>query len=533
MLAYFLFSCILDLEKLLLFVFVDDSGCLMYKILVVDDESIEREGISFLIEKYKFPLEVAQATNGKTALEYMRTHPIDILLTDVKMPQMDGLELVRCTFEKYPDVRILVFSAYGEFEFAKKAMAAQAVSYLLKPIEVEEFQRIMTQIIAQCDELADKKKAEQQRSEDYRQQLLFRLVTGTGLAKTHTAAELFAGQTLCLLHIQTESDFFATGEETFCKIAKSRLSCEFEYINTYPDESFILLHGKYDISAHAADKLALIQRDLQQAGCVASLLLGMVFSGAENIPTHAQTLVKIRDELYEAPNAILLEKEVRESVSYYAESIEKRRAEVQAALNDHHPEIFLSSAQRLIQQLGQNRALSKMYLYHVLYDLLSQLYQAYGVQDTSEIGRGISRVLSCNSAEAMCGVLEEIVAALQGKPEPQAADSSAIIRQVQKIVDAEYGEPLSLEYIAEKVYITPSYLSYIFKQMTGQNLIKYITDLRMYKARRMVADGNLKISQIAKNCGYDNPSYFNKLFKNYFGVTPRQYREGERDESIV
>lgn len=71
----------------------------MYKILIVDDESIEREGISFLIEKYKLPLEVAQATNGKTALEYMRTHPIDILLTDVKMPQMDGLELARHTFE--------------------------------------------------------------------------------------------------------------------------------------------------------------------------------------------------------------------------------------------------------------------------------------------------------------------------------------------------------------------------------------------------------------------------------------------------
>lgn len=130
----------------------------MYKILIVDDESIEREGISFLIEKYKLPLEVAQATNGKTALEYMRTHPIDILLTDVKMPQMDGLELARHTFEKYPDVRILVFSAYGEFEFAKKAMAAQAVSYLLKPIEVDEFQRVMAQILARCDELAEKKK---------------------------------------------------------------------------------------------------------------------------------------------------------------------------------------------------------------------------------------------------------------------------------------------------------------------------------------------------------------------------------------
>ncbi|WP_294816457.1 response regulator [uncultured Gemmiger sp.] len=505
----------------------------MYKILVVDDESIEREGISFLIEKYKFPLEVAQATNGKTALEYMRTHPIDILLTDVKMPQMDGLELARHTFEKYPDVRILVFSAYGEFEFAKKAMAAQAVSYLLKPIEVDEFQRVMTQIIAQCDELSEKKKDEQQRDEEVRQQLLFRLVTGTGLGKARITDDLFPGQTLCLLHVQTESDYFATSEETFCDILKDCTPCSFEYINTYPDESFVLFYGSRAISDRLTGRMNEIQEKLHQSGCEASLLLGVDFTGAENISARAQALTKIRSELYEAPTAILLEKDVSESVSYYAEVIEKHRAEVQAALADHRPDVFLPAAQRLIQQLGQNRALSRMYMYHVLYDLLAQMYRAYGVQDTNAIGQGISRILSCNTAAAMCGVLEEIVTALQGAPEPQAADSSAVIRQVQKIVDAEYGQPLSLEYIAEKVYITPSYLSYIFKQMTGQNLIKYITDLRMYKARRMVADGNLKISQIAKNCGYDNPSYFNKIFKNYFGVTPRQYREGERDESIV
>lgn len=256
----------------------------MYKILVVDDESIEREGISFLIEKYKFPLEVAQATNGKTALEYMRTHPIDILLTDVKMPQMDGLELARHTFEKYPDVRILVFSAYGEFEFAKKAMAAQAVSYLLKPIEVDEFQRVMTQIIAQCDELSEKKKDEQQRDEEVRQQLLFRLVTGTGLGKARITDDLFPGQTLCLLHVQTESDYFATSEEAFCDILKDCTPCSFEYISTYPDESFVLFYGSRAISDRLTGRMNEIQEKLHQSGCEASLLLGVDFTGAEIFP---------------------------------------------------------------------------------------------------------------------------------------------------------------------------------------------------------------------------------------------------------
>lgn len=338
----------------------------MYKILIVDDESIEREGISFLIEKYKLPLEIAQATNGKTALEYMRTHPIDILLTDVKMPQMDGLELARHTFEKYPDVRILVFSAYGEFEFAKKAMAAQAVSYLLKPIEVDEFQRVMAQILARCDELAEKKKDEQQRGEEYRQQLLFRLVTGTGLGKAHITEEWFSGQTLCLLHVQTENDYFATNEDAFCQMLKDCTQYKFEYINTYPDEAFVLFYSKYDLSDRLGDKLKDIQEKLRQNGCEASLLLGIDFTGLENISARAQALSRIRNELYEAPDALLLEKEIGESVSYYAEAIEKLRAEVQAALNEHHPEIFLSAVQRLIQQLGQNRSLSKMYMVNIV-----------------------------------------------------------------------------------------------------------------------------------------------------------------------
>ena len=103
----FAHTAYLKVKRLNVILEIRQSRCKMYRILIVDDESIEREGISFLIEKYKLPLEVAQATNGKTALEYMRTHPIDILLTYVKMPQMDGLKLARHTFEKYPDVRIL------------------------------------------------------------------------------------------------------------------------------------------------------------------------------------------------------------------------------------------------------------------------------------------------------------------------------------------------------------------------------------------------------------------------------------------
>ncbi len=104
-------------------------------------------------------------------------------------------------------------------------------------------------------------------------------------------------------------------------------------------------------------------------------------------------------------------------------------------------------------------------------------------------------------------------------------DKSGIISEIENVVELEYRKDISLEYVAEKVNLSPTYVSYLFKKETGQTLVKYITDKKMDRAKKMLGDRNLKIMQVAKSCGYENQSYFNKLFKNYFGITPKQYRE--------
>lgn len=107
----------------------------------------EREGISWLIKKYKYPLEIVQAANGKEALQCIEKYKIDILFTDVKMPVMNGLELAKEVYKRWPEIKIIIYSAYGEFDYAKQALEANAVSYLLKPIEIEEFQKLMVSVI--------------------------------------------------------------------------------------------------------------------------------------------------------------------------------------------------------------------------------------------------------------------------------------------------------------------------------------------------------------------------------------------------
>ena len=122
------------------------------KILLVDDEKIERQGIKFLIQKFQIPLIVEEANNGKKAWEYIeRNNDIDILLTDVKMPYMDGLELAKKVNQLNPNIVIIIFSAYGEFDYAKKACQVNAVNYLLKPIEIDEFQEVMGHVMEICE----------------------------------------------------------------------------------------------------------------------------------------------------------------------------------------------------------------------------------------------------------------------------------------------------------------------------------------------------------------------------------------------
>ena len=118
-----------------------------YKILLVDDERSEREGVSFLIEKFGYPLEIKEASNGEKAFEMMKKEHFDILFTDVKMPVMDGLELSSLVSKNFPDTLIIIFSAYSVFDFARKAMEAGVMHYLLKPVEIEEFKSCMEEAI--------------------------------------------------------------------------------------------------------------------------------------------------------------------------------------------------------------------------------------------------------------------------------------------------------------------------------------------------------------------------------------------------
>ena len=205
------------------------------KILLVDDEREEREGISFLIRKFRYPLEVVQACNGKEALYILEHQEIDILFTDVRMPVMSGLELVRAVREKQKKIKIVIFSAYAEFEYAKQAVAMNALRYLLKPIEINEFRTLMDDILLSL-------KQEQKKNKKDRRDWLFKLFTSAKLdeeAEVQIRNAFFPScESSCrFLNMEFVNNYFEENEEQFLRIVQKYFGEKTEYVTVYPNEA--------------------------------------------------------------------------------------------------------------------------------------------------------------------------------------------------------------------------------------------------------------------------------------------------------
>ena len=205
------------------------------KILLVDDEREEREGISFLIRKFRYPLEVVQACNGKEALYILEHQEIDILFTDVRMPVMSGLELVRAVREKQKKIKIVIFSAYAEFEYAKQAVEMNALRYLLKPIEINEFRTLMDDILLSL-------KQEQKKNKKDRRDWLFKLFTSAKLdeeAEVQIRNAFFPScESSCrFLNMEFVNNYFEENEEQFLRIVQKYFGEKTEYVTVYQNEA--------------------------------------------------------------------------------------------------------------------------------------------------------------------------------------------------------------------------------------------------------------------------------------------------------
>ncbi|WP_028552944.1 response regulator [Paenibacillus sp. UNC451MF] len=490
----------------------------MYNILIVDDEKIEREGIKLLIRQYKLPFQMAEAENGLKALQYLQMNPVDLLLTDIKMPFMDGMQLAAEARKLDPSLQILFLSAYGEFHYAKQALQLQAANYILKPVEIAEFLNAMQEGAQRCEER--------------RRQQLLELLHGRKPSMSRSRCwNVFPYKRMMVM--ESRLKFFDTCSQDIEQILREVLKQPFDYINLNEFQSLLLFQDRL-CEGTCHEELDLIGRRLQavmhkwfQSDFFIVFSCGLY--SEESFYSEWSKMEKLLETRFfsEAP-FILFTESSEWSHNGPTDSVDALVERVQAALEQKDLQLGREELGRLFLNLENSTSFSTIYVKHLCMLLVKYMVIYLRGYVKKSVQEAAQDIYHCHNLTELKGLmlrfLEESIGGVI-HDDMGMKPGRKNITHVLEIIHTEYQTDIHLEQIAERVYLSPSYLSYLFKKETGLSLVKYVTQYRMEKAKHYLSSTNMKIVDIGHEVGYTNLSYFGALFKNYVGVSPAQYRE--------
>ncbi|MFC3802037.1 response regulator [Cohnella sp. GCM10012308] len=526
----------------------------MFRILIVDDEPFERDGVVFLIRKFGLDLSIAEAESGEEALAYMKTHAVDILLTDIRMHGMDGLQLARQARDLQPHVKIVILSAYGQFEYAQQAIDLQAVQYVLKPVEVESFMETLQKAIDLCAEERRESERQSRLQQVYRRGIQSEKITLLADLMSERENEasseedvngellrlhrLFAGpgvsedRSYRFLMLDTRLRFFDTVDAGFEALVGDRLACEGSVMVLNEYQALVLME------AHAAETERSLERmceDLlrwfkRQYGKELSIVCSGSFHDVAQMRAEYRKLETMLENKFFYEEGFVLFVDAPQPQLQSSAIAERAIADISQCLSRKEWDVAQVRFVKLFDDLKNGGHFSVIYVKYICSEIIRPLLQTMRKGDSDYFRRTLEAIFRTAALKELRQLMLDLFRECGARTD-QAVPTEAnhkVVDEVIQIIGREYHTDLSVDTIAERVYLTPSYLSHLFAKQTGVSLIKYLTMHRLEKARQLLRETNRKIVEIGAEVGYANYPYFCSLLKNYYGKTPTQIREEGR-----
>ena len=508
----------------------------MMNILIADDEKIEREGIRYLLSLEKGERRIFEAANGKQAMQILRTENIDMILTDIKMPVMDGLELARRAKELFPEIRIVIFSGYNDFTFAQEAIRYGVTDYILKPVDPDNFH----EIIEKAEKNIRERQAEENREirrQNFLQQYFLQNYLYSGKKEILEKAGEFVDLDKwngwhCAILIETDTAFFDTAEENFPGELQKELRRVFFYLNLNERQSLLLFQDVYcDYLLVANHLYTFLKRNYMVR---IYLSVSRKFEGCECLPEILGQLEQQMEEKFYHPEKHIFSCEEEELKMAAGEVQDSQLMQmISEDISRKDTEQLWKHFECLKEKYSSNTQFSAMYIKFVFSNVIQELFQENQFADEHRLEQEIDRLYSCGNIMDILKVTEDNIREYEKFLERSMSESRNEVAAVKNYIYQHYGEDLNLEMLAEKVYLSSGYLSFIFKKETGMNLNRFIKVFRMEKAGEFLHDTNMKVAQISEKVGFANVSYFCRSFREYYGCSPESYRKGTGgDEEI-
>lgn len=527
----------------------------LYKVILVDDEEEVREAIRKRIDWEEIGFTVAgTAENGEDALELAENCEPDVVMTDIQMPFMDGLTLLKKIKEKIPDVRSVIFSGYDDFDYAKEAIRLEAEEYILKPVDAEELKGIFTRIKERLDEQRQQRRNVELLSKYYedsrpmmKEQLIIGLLEGRELQ-----FDLERYQRDFDLHI--ESAFYCAGAfrvtplaEGSEKLDKNLMAVSLKQIvverfkDVLPVEVLVYLDTvcvlarlkgtqQYSVFVGEMDRICKIAHRSLDANISAGI--GRVYGNAESIHT---SFLEAKDafhhRMFVGENQAICINDVEPTCSAEDYVSEKQIRHIMRQVKVGTKESLEGEIRGFIEKLKRsNINLNQLQIFYAEFVVeLLRLSRGHSIP-ISETGFG-----SINTNEELEGFssmddfadrLIELTQILWERISNTRLDKTKkLAEDAKQYISDHYSESgLSVDDICSYLGVGASYFSAVFKKETGVSFVTYLTDIRMNEAQRLLDTTDEKSYIIAGMVGYDEPNYFSYVFKKHFGISPSRYR---------
>lgn len=522
----------------------------MYSVFIVDDEVIVREGIRSKIDWETSGFSFAgEAADGEIALSMIQDIKPDILITDIKMPFMDGLELARMAKKLQPWIRIIILSGHDEFEYAKKAISIGVEDYMLKPFTADDLLASMLKVAKELDKQKQQftdinrmKSALETNAVLMREKLLTDIVMGsiTGpdavqkaseqhinliaryyqvlVSELHTKEEnvndLIMAKTKLLSLTRDEPaliSFFIAPEKLVCIILSSDQETLEDTAYNLADsiQHEIIADGKCNVVTaigSSVDRTAYLSTSYKDAD---HILKVCGYNGRNKI-TGVNDIRKDEEESFSLPvNDPLVDRlkfagegEIDQIIAQYMELIGGNQGQFSVIASYLLVDVIVAVS-KLVEDLGGD-------IKDEMPELVTRGFVDNAVQSEKIFIDEVRRILN--------QVLEYRNSHMQGR-------YGDVILKAKKYIEANYADQdICLHSVADEVHLSPNHFSTIFSQECGITFIEHLTNVRIEQAKKLLKDGQKRSADVAYEVGFNDPHYFSFIFKKTTGMTPRDYR---------
>jgi len=542
----------------------------LYKLLIVEDEVWEREGLANFISWSAYNIDVVgTATNGQQGLQMAKKYLPDIIITDIRMPIMDGLELSREVKVFLPKCKIIVITGHNDFQYAKDAIHIGVSDFLLKPVRKEELLKTINKAKTglhienrQEEYLSELKFKLTECEYKERERFLLNILNSTckyGEDLLDSERRMFSSCSQNAVAVVIRFDGFVDYQETGYNKAPDHFKDFYKKVREvvgnrgltaerYMEKREIVIclplrnEGRNEVNT-------LIHRIQQHKGDIknSDYIIGVgslsnTVSDFVKSYNQAQTVLNriffLRDtNIFYYDDLLSGDEDIEASVCNFLHSApdySKRILKAVISLDGNEVIALTGEFFNFIYNNPVDKSLVCSFLAGIISELSILLF-ANGITIDNEFNFGgdiIERFNNCIKLEQVQRYIQRVLIYANCFFEKKRKNKEEfIIDDVMNIINNDYRENIGLEVIAQRLGISPNYLGGLFKKYVGKRFTEVLRSVRMKKAEELLLSGEDNIVDIAKAVGYDNISYFCTVFKKTHGISPMEYREKNAYES--